>query len=293
MPSIYRGSIRANSVGMHDGRIVINGGGGNVSVTGHLAANGGRKHSGGTIQVTGASVAASGTLSANGTTGGNISLTSNGDVSLSGTIAVKGNTGQGGEIDLTGANVTILGALIDASGGSGGGTVNIGGGPHAGIALADAQSLSIDSTTTIRADALDIGNGGHIVVWSAGQTTVAGTLSATGGPNGGNGGLIETSGHVLNVADATVNASAANGAAGTWLLDPATITISAATATTIDNTLNTGTNGTNVVEQTTGGNAGTITLSTGVTLTWGKALHVDAGRRQWRDDHAIRYDQCK
>ena len=38
------GSIRTNSVGMHNGRIVINGGGGSVSITGKLAANGGRRH---------------------------------------------------------------------------------------------------------------------------------------------------------------------------------------------------------------------------------------------------------
>ena len=67
------GSIRANSVGTHNGRIVINGGGGHVSITGHLAANGGKKHGGGTIQVSGASVTTSGKLSANGQTGGNIS----------------------------------------------------------------------------------------------------------------------------------------------------------------------------------------------------------------------------
>src|SRR5580704_12166665 len=139
------GTIRANSVGTHDGRIVINGGGGNVKVTG--------------------------------------------------TMLAKSKTGQGGEIDITsaGASVTLTHALLDVSGATGGGVINIGGGPHATVTLADTQSVSIDSTTVINADATDNGNGGHIVVWSGGQTTVAGSLSATGGPNGGNGGTIETS----------------------------------------------------------------------------------------------------
>src|SRR5580658_791457 len=47
------GTIRANSVGTHDGRIVINGGGGNVSITGRIAASGGRKHQGGSVAITG------------------------------------------------------------------------------------------------------------------------------------------------------------------------------------------------------------------------------------------------
>jgi len=136
------GTIRANSVGMHDGRIVINGGGGNVNVTGKLLA--------------------------------------------------KSKTGTGGEVDITsaGAGVKLVGALIDISGKTGGGVVNIGGGPHATVAMDQAGSVSIDSTTTINANAIDSGDGGHIVIWSGGKTVALGSLSAKGGPNGGNGGLV-------------------------------------------------------------------------------------------------------
>ena len=231
------GSVRTNTVGVHNGRIVINGGGGHVSITGHLAANGGKKHSGGSIQVTGTDINVTGKLSADGTSGGNVSVIGTGDVSLSGKLAAKGNSGQGGQIDLTGANVTILGALIDASGATGGGVINVGGDAHGGGTLAHALSTDIDSTTIIRADALDNGNGGAITVWSDGQTTVNGTITARGGSNGGNGGTIETSGQVLSVNGITVNASAANGKPGTWLLDPTDLIIDATLAGEIDTVL--------------------------------------------------------
>jgi filamentous hemagglutinin family protein len=235
------GSIRTNSVGMHNGRIAINGGGGNVRITGRLAANGGRKHNGGSITVTGADVSVAGKLSASGRNGGSVSVVSSGNLWITGTTAAQGLAGSGGLADLTGSAVTLAGAAIDASGTAGGGTINIGGGPHSTVALADAQIVSVDAATVIRADATDSGNGGHIVVWSAGQTTAAGTLSAIGGPNGGNGGSIETSGETLTTAGVSVNASAAHGAASTWLLDPTDLIIDATLAGEIDATLNGGT----------------------------------------------------
>jgi len=205
------GTIRANSVGTHDGRIVINGGGGNVNVTGKLLA--------------------------------------------------KSRTGTGGEVDITsaGAGVKLVGALIDVSGKTGGGVVNIGGGPHAAVALDEAGSVSLDSTTTIRADATDSGNGGHVVIWSGGQTTAQGTFSAKGGRNGGNGGLVETSGKSVDFNNIVVNASAAKGAAGTWLIDPTDLTIDSAAAATIGTALG---NGTSVTLQT---NADGSTSGPGVT----------------------------
>ncbi|HTV27053.1 MAG TPA: filamentous hemagglutinin N-terminal domain-containing protein, partial [Xanthobacteraceae bacterium] len=220
------GSIRTNSVGVHNGRIVINGGGGNVSITGKLAANGGKKHNGGSIAVTGGDINVSGTLSANGANGGTISVIANSELTLAGTLMAEGYRGQGGQIDLTAAgNVMLTGATVNASGASGGGVINIGGGPHATVALADAQSLLIDAATTISANATNNGNGGHIVAWSDGLTTVAGTLSAMGGPNGGNGGLIETSGETVDLAGINVTTAAPQGATGTWLIDPSIVAI--------------------------------------------------------------------
>jgi hypothetical protein len=54
----------------------------------------------------------------------------------------------------------------------------------------------------ISADATQLGNGGKVIVWGQDTARVHGTLSALGGANGGNGGLVETSGNYLDVAGA-------------------------------------------------------------------------------------------
>ncbi len=270
------GTIRANSVGGQNGHIVIGGGaGGKVNISGHVTANGGRKGSGGTIAVTGASVSTTGRITANGLSGGSISVAADNDLSLSGTLAAKGRTGAGGEIDLTGANINVVGALINSSGSTGGGAINIGGGPHATVALADARSLFIDAGSTIRADATDSGNGGTIVAWSDGLTTALGTFMARGGPNGGNGGSIETSGHSVDFAGITVDASATRGAAGTWLVDPTDLTVDGNAANSISSTLQGGTsvtlqtnaNGTTSGPGNTSGGLGDININSGITWT--------------------------
>ncbi|HXQ52014.1 MAG TPA: hypothetical protein VN802_13045, partial [Stellaceae bacterium] len=80
------------------------------------------------------------------------------------------------------------------------------------------------------ADAINTGNGGQVAVWSDGVTTFDGSITAKGGALGGNGGYVETSGHTLDFASGSVNASAAHGAAGTWLLDPFSLTFNRAEA---------------------------------------------------------------
>ncbi|HTV38249.1 MAG TPA: filamentous hemagglutinin N-terminal domain-containing protein, partial [Xanthobacteraceae bacterium] len=259
------GSVRVNTVGTHNGKIVINGGGGRVRITGRLAANGGRHHSGGSIAVTGNTIDASGKLSASGANGGTISLIASNALALTGTLMAQGYGGQGGTVALTANTVTLTGATVNASGTTGGGTVDIGGGPHATVPLADAQSLLIDATSVITANATDNGNGGHIVVWSGGLTTSLGAFSAMGGPNGGNGGLIETSGETLNTNGITVTAAAPEGATGTWLLDPVDLIIDAALAGEIDASLS---GGTSVTLQTSGTSSPTTTPS--YTLTAGE-----------------------
>ncbi len=57
------------------------------------------------------------------------------------------------------------------------------------------------------------------------STRAYGSITARGGAQGGDGGLIETSGHWLDVWGVNINASAPNGKNGTWLLDPADVTI--------------------------------------------------------------------
>src|SRR5581483_10310683 len=66
---------------------------------------------------------------------------------------------------------------------------------------------------------------GRIVIWSDADTIFRGTVLATGGERGGNGGQVEISGYRALNYRGKVDLSAVAGARGTLLLDPATITI--------------------------------------------------------------------
>lgn len=232
------GTVRTNTVGSRGGRIVINGGaGGTVKISGRLIANGRHGAPAGTVSIKGAQVNLGGTISASGAKGGAVAVTATDKLTVSGKIAAKATADKGGTIDLTAANVTVLGALIDASGATGGGTIQIGGGVQGSGPLAHALNVSIDSASAIRADALGHGHGGTIAVWSDGNTTATGTFSARGGAQGGNGGFIETSGATLSINGIRVDTSAAYGATGSWLLDPTDLTVDAAAAATISSNL--------------------------------------------------------
>lgn len=153
-----------------------------------------------------------------------------GTMNVGGTLDVSGTgAGQtGGDVTVTGHHVGLFDADIIAVGDAGGGTVLIGGdyqGKNPAVANAAATYMSADSTIT--ADAVTTGNGGKVILWSDESTRAYGSIAARGGAQGGDGGLIETSGHWLDVADIGIDASAQNGKAGMWLLDPADITISA------------------------------------------------------------------
>lgn len=163
-----------------------------------------------------------------------------GTVSVGGILDVSGTaTGQtGGNVTVTGHHVGLFDGQINASGDAGGGTVLIGGdfqGKALTVQNASATYMSADSV--INADAITNGNGGTVVLWGNDSTRAKGTITARGGALGGDGGLIETSAHFLDVSGITVNASAANGDRGLWLLDPANVIIGAGTtnATQIGN----------------------------------------------------------
>jgi filamentous hemagglutinin family protein len=129
--------------------------------------------------------------------------------------------GQGGEIHVLGQRVALSGdATVDASGVAGGGTVLIGGDFQGKGSVPHAQQTYVGADAVIRADASDAGDGGKVVLWSDQVTQAYGTISVRGGPRAGNGGLVETSGHHLEIAGVRIDASAAHGRSGDWLLDP-------------------------------------------------------------------------
>ena len=183
----------------------------NASLFSHLVNNSG------VVEATGAQLGE----------GGVIRFIAQGDALIGGQVLAESTSGKGGEIDITGNRVAVLdGARISADGGTGGGTVHIGGGWQGQDAtLANSQQTIVQGNTEISANAIDNGNGGEVVVWADGHTTVNSEIQAKGGALGGNGGRVETSGKESLAANVAANTSAANGEAGQWLLDPANLTI--------------------------------------------------------------------
>ncbi|MET0267584.1 MAG: YDG domain-containing protein, partial [Duganella sp.] len=140
---------------------------------------------------------------------------------------------QGGEIQLLGQQVALSGnAVVDASGAAGGGVVLVGGdyqGKNA--AVLNAQQTYVGQDSVIRADATASGDGGKVIVWGDRSSQVYGAISARGGVAGGNGGLVETSGHYLDMQGTVdTRARSAGGKTGTLLLDPSDIYLAANTS---------------------------------------------------------------
>ncbi|AML52144.1 filamentous hemagglutinin N-terminal domain-containing protein [Falsihalocynthiibacter arcticus] len=159
---------------------------------------------------------------------------SGGGVNVSGTVntrsASNANAGTtGGEITITGQDIVLDGAQMDASGNGGGGLVRIGGDFAGEGALPRADTLSADAETRIIADGLMNGDGGRIALWSDVNTGFAGDLSVRGGDVGGDGGFIEVSSRQTLAYSGFADRRAPNGIWGTLLLDPGDVTIDSGT----------------------------------------------------------------
>ena len=201
-----------------------------------------------------------------------------GAINSTGIIEASSLTSTGGQIALSASGpITLAGATLNAQGATGGGSIVVGD--------AATASVSVDAKSSLNASAGQSGKGGHIVVNSQ-KTTFRGTAKANGGKTGGDGGLIETSGHSLDVETANVTAKATLGRPGTWLLDPTDLTVDDAAANTIQNTLN---GGTGVTLQTTASGwsgpgianadgAGDITINAPITWNTNTILTLDAYR---------------
>jgi filamentous hemagglutinin family protein len=165
---------------------------------------------------------------------GTISLTGSGlkvdadagTVIASGRLDVSNTApGQtGGTVQILGDKVGLLGAEINASGTSGGGTVLIGGDYKGQGTVPNASRTYVSNDSVINANALVIGNGGQVILWADEVTAFYGSINARG--SAGDGGFVEVSGKQDLIFDGTVDVSATNGNLGTLLLDPTDIIIS-------------------------------------------------------------------
>ena len=154
--------------------------------------------------------------------------TQTGTAIVSGRIDASNPTtgGTGGNVYVLGDKVGLIGANINASGTNGGGTVLIGGDYQGGGTVPRALRTLVSPDTTINADALLDGNGGRVILWSDRITGFAGNISARGGQNSGNGGLVEVSSKQDLIVDGKADLRAPNGQVGLFLLDPTDIIIS-------------------------------------------------------------------
>ena len=186
----------------------------------------------------------------------------------SGLIQATGTKTVAGQVWLTAPNgtVSVDGSTVSAT--------NVGG--AGGTIIADGKSVDIGGTATLSASATAPGEAGGAVlvgvtapggVNEAQSTTVASgaTISAAGNA-GGAGGKIETSGQVLSLGAARVDA----GSGGSWVLDPENLTIGSAAASTIETALD---GGTSVTEETT--DTG-VTDGSGTTASGNGDIDVDA-----------------
>lgn len=167
-----------------------------------------------------------------------------GTTTVSGRIDATGTASgsKGGSIQVAGKIVSIKqNARLDASGKAGGGEVLVGGnfrggsGNTTGLSasipiparkpIRNAETTVVEAGATIRTDATERGDGGTAVVWADGSTDFQGYVSATGGAQAGNGGLVEVSGKSALRFDGSVDLQSSYGITGSLLLDPATLEV--------------------------------------------------------------------
>ncbi len=117
----------------------------------------------------------------------------------------------GGQVVLQGQQVALQNSTVEVSGPSGG-SIRLSG---------DRVSMA---SSSLRADASGTGRGGRIEILGKQLAEIQGAISARGGPQGGDGGFVETSASRLAISTSP-DLSAARGRGGTWLIDPRDIDI--------------------------------------------------------------------
>ena len=230
-------------------------------------------------------------------------------VKVSGKLNVSSKKGKGGTIEVTGENIVLASAKLDASGATGGGKVLIGGDTGGGTlnaavaSLSKAQlegtpiltatSVSVDAASSIDASARNSGDGGKVVVWADGTTTFNGSVAVRGGTLTGNGGFAEVSGKELLTFNGRADLGATNGSRGTLLLDPlnATISTTAGTGVILVSAIEAALAFADVVVTTAGTvgtEAGNIIVASGINWPWLViALPLEKGGRDVSNDPSI------
>lgn len=189
------------------------------------------------------------------TSGGTVNMVAYGEqssVEHNGLVEAGSATGQGGAITLSAQNVYVrasegndTGAKLMAQGATGGGSIEINNATVAGAAES-SSSITVENGSQLSVSAIDKGDGGTIRLstyaglpdqevrdgFNRGTLDVYGSLSARGGANGGNGGVVEMAANVVRTryegrGAVTVDVAAGGpaGAGGLWSLYSPNVTI--------------------------------------------------------------------
>src|SRR6185437_1047378 len=210
-----------------------------------------------------------------------------GSIVIAGQLDASGTApgSAGGKIQLLATDAVTVksGATINASGAAGGGLVAVGTtlkrAADASVTSArTARKVVIESGATIAADATVKGHGGRVTVLSNKSTRMAGTITAKGGKQGGDGGFVEVSGEEGFSLTGRIDVTAPMGNLGTILLDPTNLDIIGDGTGSLDGTLD----GANKIAYGDGGTNETVSnteidsLSGKIILQATKHLTVDA-----------------
>jgi filamentous hemagglutinin family protein len=169
----------------------------------------------------------SGAIVLGGGSGGAVNVSGRMDVSARATAVETSPrpVQRGGDITVTGSDIALNGAVLDASGSSDGGVIRIGGDYQGQGDLQRALTAHVDAATRLLADAGDVGTGGRVIVWSDDFTEFDGQISARGGQISGDGGFAEVSGKIDLRYRGFADLRTTDGTWGTLLLDPTNITV--------------------------------------------------------------------
>ena len=188
------------------------------------------------VTAEGETIAAAGTVDVSGDQGegGQVQLSGAESVVLSGSINASSSVAAGGRVTVVAEQIEVLASTrVDVSGARGGGQIEIGGGYRGARVLGrTAESLTVESGAEFRADATAHGDGGQAVFWSEGTTRFGGYASARGGEHSGDGGQVEVSGREHLWWGGRADLRAPHGRTGELLLDPGTVRICDDTDTT-------------------------------------------------------------
>ncbi len=198
------------------------------------------------------------------------------EAEIGGVIQASGVTG--GSVEITGDEVILAGATIDASGDTAGGSVRIGGGLQGNDSnVKNANNTSVDAASKIAVDARQAGNAGSVVIWSNNKTDFAGQINARALGISGNGGFAEVSGkQTLGFSGRVDLRGGVLGHNGTLLLDPTDFVIGAAEAAAIVTAL--GTSHVVVSTSPAGVGNGDVLINSDVVYSSGNSFTVLAHR---------------